>query len=132
MLFEDILGLGRATGAANAVLGEHAFKSCRTSGVTPGEVADIDADFDVDYSDLGLGELHFERQIVIEGDDVSLPGDSGSVWLNDRNEVIGLNFAGSGSGGRADANPIADVISDLGIQILPGVPDYLILSGSMP
>jgi hypothetical protein len=68
---------------------------------------------------------------VIEGDDVSLPGDSGSVWLNDRNEVIGLNFAGSASGDRADANPIPDVIAELGIQILPGVADYLILSGGV-
>ena len=129
MLFEEILGLGKATGAAVAVLGERARKSGRTTGVTPGEVADVDADFDVDYSDLGLGTLHFERQIVIEGDAVSLPGDSGSVWVNERNEVIGLNFAGGSSGDRADANPIADVIADLGIQVLPGVPDYVVLSG---
>jgi len=132
MLFEDILGLGKPTGAAAAVLGEGARKSGRTTGVTPGEVADIDADFDVDYSDLGMGVRHFERQIVIEGDDISVPGDSGSVWLNDRNEVIGLNFAGGDSGNRADANPIADVIAALQIQILPGVADYLILSGGSP
>ncbi len=105
-------------------------KSGRTTGVTAGVVADIDADFDIDYSRHGLGDRHFDRQIGIEGEGVTDTGDSGSVWLNDRNEVIGLNFAGRDSD-LAFANPIADVLAELGITILPGVPDYVILAGGL-
>ena len=128
-LFEQILGLSRATGAAAAVLGEFATKSGRTTGVTSGTVADIDYETEIDYSDLDdrVGTIAFKQQIMIEGDFASLPGDSGSVWLNAHNEVIGLNFAGSGSGRRAVANPINAVVEALGIRITPGVPlqDYL-------
>jgi hypothetical protein len=133
MLSQEILGIGRPRGSATAMLGESVFKSGRTSGVTPGEVADVDADFDVDYSDLGMSDRHFEHQIVIEGDRISLPGDSGSVWLNGRNEVIGLNFAGNDSGSRADANPISAVIDELGIVITSGIPlqDHLLVSAGL-
>lgn len=133
MLFEEILGIGRPRGSATAVLGEGVQKSGRTTGITPGVVADIDADFDVDYSDLGMGDRHFEQQIVIEGDGISLPGDSGSVWLNSRNEVIGLNFAGNEAGTRADANPIDAVIEELGFVITPGMPlqDHLLVSAGL-
>jgi hypothetical protein len=131
MMFEHILEIGPAAGTATAVLGERAQKSGRTTGVTAGEVSDVDADIDVDYSALGMGIRHFEHQVVIEGDNLSDRGDSGSVWLNDRNQVIALHFAGGDSGTRADANPIAAVIEDLGIQITPGVPlhDHLVAAG---
>jgi hypothetical protein len=122
MLFEDILGLGRLTGSAAAVLGEGASKSGRTTGVTSATVTDVDADIDVDYSDLGLGTRSFRHQLILEGDDASRPGDSGSAWINRRNDVIGLNFAGGDSGHRADANPIAAVVEALAIVITPGVP----------
>jgi hypothetical protein len=131
MLFEDILQIGPASGTASAVLGEWAQKSGRTTGYTTGQVADVDADIDVDYSELGLGIRHYEHQVVIEGDDASAPGDSGSAWLNDRSEIIALNFAGNDAHSRADANPIAPVVGDLQIVIGAGVPlhDYLLVAG---
>jgi len=122
MVAEEILEVGRPKGAATAVLGESARKSGRTTGLSVGQVADVDADFDVDYTDVGMGIRHVEHQVVIEGDAVSNRGDSGSVWLNGRDEIIALNFAGNDAGDRADANPIANVIDDLGILVNRGVP----------
>jgi hypothetical protein len=121
MLFQDILNLGRPRGWTAAVLGETAHKSGRTTGVTSATVADVDADTDIDYSELGLGVRHFRHQMVIEGTDASLPGDSGSLWMNDASQAIALNFAGGDSGHRATANPIADVIAALGFRFVPGV-----------
>jgi hypothetical protein len=122
MLFEEVLGLQAVRGTAAATLGETASKSGRTTGVTSATVTDVDADLDIDYSELGMGTRHFHGQLVLEGDDASRSGDSGSGWLNDRNELIGLNFAGSDSGGRAIANPIGAVVAALDIIVGRGVP----------
>ena len=122
LLFEEVLGLGKLTGTAAPVLGEGVSKSGRTTGVTTATVTDVDADVEVDYSDLGIGTRSYRHQLVIEGDDASRPGDSGSAWINARNELIGLNFAGGNSGRRAIANPIAAVVGALGIVVTPGVP----------
>jgi hypothetical protein len=122
LLFEEILGVGMARGHTPAMLGETARKSGRTTGVTVATVADIDASVDIDYSELGMGTRHFEHQVVLEGDDASRPGDSGSAWLNGANEMIALNFAGGDSGRRATANPVTAVVDALQIVIAPGVP----------
>lgn len=121
LLFEDILGLGPARGHRPAVLGETVRKSGRTTGVTVATVSDVDASVDIDYSELGMGVRHFDHQVVIEGDDASRPGDSGSAWLNEANEMVALNFAGGDSGHRATANPVEAVVDALQIVVAPGV-----------
>ncbi len=95
--------------------------SGRTTGVTVATVANVDASVDIDYSELGMGTRHFEHQLVLEGEDASLPGDSGSAWLNGANEMIALNFAG-GDSRRAIAIPAAAVVDALQIAIGGGVP----------
>lgn len=56
------------------------------------------------------------------GEEPSDSGDSGSLWLSDepdsRFRVVGLNH--SGTTGRADANPTADVLSAMNITFEPG------------
>jgi len=62
----------------------------------------------------------FHNQIVIEGTgEISVPGDSGSVWVDDQNKVVGLNFAGSTK--RAIANHIDSVLEALDINLGPGM-----------
>lgn len=119
-LFKEVLELGVVESSNRAVLGMIVRKSGRTTGLTPGTVSDVSADLDVGpYLD---GSTHsFIDQIVIESDsgDISLPGDSGSVWVDDANRVVGLNFAGSGP--RAVANHIDAVLNALDINLGPGM-----------
>src|SRR5262249_10216504 len=116
-LFKEVLELGIVEASGTGTLGMAVRKSGRSSGVTFGTIADISADLDVDgYPD---GTRHFVNQIVIEGNGPeSIPGDSGSVWVDDNNLVIGLNFAGSDN--RAIANHIDEVLAALDINLGPG------------
>jgi hypothetical protein len=100
-------------------LGMAVAKSGRTTGVTRGTISDLDADFDVDYSELGLGTRHVEHQIVIDDDGFSAPGDSGSLIVDDQNRPVALLFAGGDSG--TDGNPILSVIDALDISFGPSI-----------
>lgn len=117
-LFKEVLEVGFVESSNVAILGATAHKSGRSSGLTSGTISDISADVDVDgYPD---GVHSFRDQIVLEGTGpISIPGDSGSVWLNEANEVIGLNFAGSST--RAIANNIDAVLAALDINLNPGM-----------
>ncbi len=44
-------------------------------------------------------------------------GDSGSVVVDDDEYIVGLYFAGTPSGDYGVANPIADVLSELNIEV---------------
>ena len=112
-LVPEILGLGPTKGTATVALGADVVKSGRTSGVTAGVVTDVSAD--VDVQGYPGGTHAFRDQLVIEDTDPSLPGDSGSLWLDPANRVVGLNFAGSP--GLAVANPIAAVLAALGVDL---------------
>ncbi|QDV05255.1 hypothetical protein Poly30_07510 [Planctomycetes bacterium Poly30] len=49
------------------------------------------------------------------------PGDSGSVWLDDANAVVGLHFAGQRDQSGALASPISDVFDALDVIWSRGV-----------
>jgi hypothetical protein len=117
-LFKEVLEIGPVDTSGVAILGMSVRKSGRTSGLTLGTVADISAD--VDVRGYPEGTRSFHNQIVIEGTgEVSVPGDSGSVWVDDHNNVVGLNFAGSTR--RAIANHIDAVLGALDINLGPGI-----------
>src|SRR5262249_5893715 len=102
---------------ATAALGMAVWKSGARTGLTPGVVSDVDGDIEIDYSEFGMGDRDFNHQLVIEGDvAISLAGDSGSVWVDDSNRVVGLNFAGDDDGKQAIANPIGAVLEALNIN----------------
>ena len=87
----EILEVGTPTGSEAVELNQGVHKSGRTTGHTMGTVLQTDVDVNVDY---GLGKTAvFEDQII--ADVYSQPGDSGSVILNNDNQVVGLLFAGS-------------------------------------
>jgi hypothetical protein len=117
-LFKEVLEIGPVDDSGLATLEMSVRKSGRTSGLTAATVADISADVDVQgYPD---GTRSFHNQIVIEGTgEISVPGDSGSVWVDDQNKVVGLNFAGSTK--RAIANHIDSVLEALDINLGPGM-----------
>ncbi|MFB9328762.1 hypothetical protein ACFFSY_22735 [Paenibacillus aurantiacus] len=96
------------------------LKTGRTTGFVRGTVEANNVDVRVNYG--ALGTLLFRNQSVIVGNNgaaVSLPGDSGSVWLRSSdNFAAALNFAGTTEGGlRSIANPLGVVMSTYGLRI---------------
>jgi hypothetical protein len=117
---DELLGLGRVRPSpVGPTLGMAISKSGRTTGVTHGTISDLDADFDVDYSELGLGIRHVEHQLVVEEEGFSAAGDSGSLIVDNQNRPVALLFAG-GEGG-TDGNPILSVIDALKINFGPSI-----------
>ena len=121
-LLKRVFQIGGVDDVATAALGMDVWKSGARTGLTPGVVCDTDADVTVDFGESGMGDRDFNHQLVIEGDDaISLNGDSGSVWLDGANRVVGLNFAGNDDGTVANANPIGAVLDALNIDLRVGI-----------
>ncbi len=120
-------GYGTPSSATvSAGLGQSVQKYGRTTGLTTGTVAVINATVNVTYS--GKGTAHFVGQIVVDGDKGGFlkAGDSGSLLVTNGVDplvcdpgqfadecTVGLLFA-SGRGGKvAIANPIDEVLGAL-------------------
>lgn len=87
-------------------VGERFKKVGRTTGLTYGTVESVDTDVNVNYGRLGT--LSFVDQTIVRGTSpVSLPGDSGSVWLRRSDGMAAaVNFAGSADGRISIAFPV--------------------------
>lgn len=88
-------------------VGERFKKVGRTTGLRNGTVDSVHTDIQVDYGGT-LGVLTFRNQTVITGTSpVSLPGDSGSVWLRRAdNYAAAVNYAGNDTGLLSVAFPV--------------------------
>jgi hypothetical protein len=86
---KEILEVGAPTGVAEAKVGQRVRKSGRSSGVTWGEIVAVDASLNMGEE----GEARFEDQLIATN--MSQPGDSGSLVLDEHNRAVGLLFAGS-------------------------------------
>jgi hypothetical protein len=116
--------IGRIAGTATAVEGMRVRKHGRTTGLTEGFVDDesIDAVVGMDHDDPSVVAL-FQNQLRLERvapfPSFGLGGDSGSlVVAGDGLNAVGLYFAGPPSGVYGLANPIADVLSELEVQLI--------------
>jgi len=117
-LLKELFGWGSVSSVAAPRLGMRVRKSGRTTGITSGVITDESADISIrGYPD---GTRSFRNQVIIEnGSQVSRPGDSGSIWIDDSNNAVGLNFAGSGDMGVA--NPMPAVLAALNINFRFGI-----------
>jgi hypothetical protein len=113
-------------------------KSGRTTGLTCGSVSAVDVDVSVDYyRDCAETRPYltktFTNQIGVSGNHLSDAGDSGAILVDTQNaEPVGLYFAGgSDTSGVAQglANPVADVLSQLGAQAGEGA-SYSFVGGA--
>lgn len=88
-------------------VGERFKKVGRTTGRVNGTVESVYTDLQINYGG-SLGLLTFEDQTVIRGKNpVSLPGDSGSVWLRQSDHyAAAVNYAGTADGRRSIAYPV--------------------------
>jgi len=109
LVCDKILEIGIPAGTAQVNIGTPVKKSGRTTGLTQGTVTVLDAMATVNY---GTGTAIFEDQIITSN--ISAGGDSGSVVLNESNEVVGLLFAGSDT--VTIVNKISNVMSALGLD----------------
>jgi len=126
----DILGLGAVTGMEAAALGMLVVKSGRTTAITRGVVDGVSMSVSINYTDPGVVTLTNQIHIVPRAPwpavdvEISMGGDSGSVWLNEaNNRAIGLHFAGETdpvpASEHAICNPIEPVATELNFSFLP-------------
>ncbi|MET0340203.1 MAG: hypothetical protein ABW252_04345 [Polyangiales bacterium] len=120
----QIVDIGYVAGQATAVLGQTVRKRGRTTYLTHGRVDALHLTVSVDYGP-GIGRVTLTDQIGIAPDTARNPkfgdhGDSGSVVVDGARKVIGLYFAGDGTG-YGVANPIAAVLAALDVTLCTGV-----------
>ena len=112
------------TSPVSASVGDNVQKYGRTTGLTKGEVSEINVTVDVCFETNGpfscAKSATFENQIGITPGDFSDGGDSGSLIVTDNSDAnpVGLLFAGSDT--RTLANPIGDVLSRFNVSIDDG------------
>lgn len=105
-----------------AFVGQLVKKSGRTSGLTTGKVAGLDATVSVQYEDECAGTAYvttFTGQILITPGKFLKAGDSGSLLVENKTSnpaPVGLLYAGSTK--VAIANPIQDVLDALGVTMV--------------
>ena len=110
-LSDEIMEIGKIKGSKTAILGMEIKKSGRTTGLTTGEITQVDVTVRVQYGEGKIAE--FSDQIM--AGKMCSGGDSGSVVLTDDNYVVGLLFAGSDTS--MIASRIENVFELLGIDL---------------
>lgn len=108
-----ILEIGEPQGVGEGVLGLKIRKSGRTTGLTSGEITQVDATVQVSY---GAGKTATFTDQLMAGA-MSSGGDSGSAVLDESDRIIGLLFAGSDS--VTIINRIQNVVEALGVNVDP-------------
>jgi len=115
-------------GATKApALGMRLVKSGAVSGVTHAKVDGISGHYRLDYTSFGDGPQWMQGFRLVRDPDapssaISLPGDSGSLWIDSADGVaVGLHFAGedddSPLNDYALAHPIEDVFARLNVTL---------------
>jgi hypothetical protein len=107
----EILEIGTIQGLVNGELGMAIKKSGRTTGLTTGEIQQVDVTVNVQY---GAGRVALFTDQLLAGA-MSQGGDSGSAVLDSGNKLVGLLFAGSDN--TTIINRMENVFSGLGLSI---------------
>jgi hypothetical protein len=108
-----ILEIGEPQGVGEGTLGLAIRKSGRTTGLTSGEITQVDVTAQVSY---GTGKTATFADQLMAGA-MSSGGDSGSAVLDESGRIVGLLFAGSES--TTVINRIQNVVEALGVSIDP-------------
>lgn len=107
----EIMEIGKVVGIRNPVLGIEIQKSGRTTGLTTGEITQIDVTVNVRYGGGKIATFtdQFMAGKMCEG------GDSGSAVLDMDNNIVGLLFGGSSN--TMVASKISNVFDILDIHL---------------
>ena len=107
----DILEIGTIAGMKQGELGMAVRKSGRTTGLTSGEIQQVDVTVDVSYGSDRTAR--FTDQLLAGA--MSQGGDSGSAVLDTSSNLVGLLFAGSDTS--TIINRIENVFSALQVHL---------------
>ena len=107
----EILEIGAINGLAQGELGMVIKKSGHTTGLTTGEIQQVDVTVNVQYGEGPIAR--FTDQLLAGA--MSQGGDSGSAVLDNNNKLVGLLFAGSDTTTIIDR--IGNVFSALGLSL---------------
>ncbi|MCK4817994.1 hypothetical protein KA005_19645, partial [bacterium] len=107
----EIMKIGQIAGIKSAILGMKIKKSGRTTGLTTGEITQVDVTVNVQY---GEGRIASFSDQIMAGP-MCAGGDSGSAVLDENNNIVGLLFAGSDS--VMIANRIENVMELLDVSL---------------
>ncbi len=110
-LSAEILEIGAIQGRTRGELGMAVKKSGRTTGLTTGEIQQVDVTVNVQY---GAGRIARFTDQLLAGP-MSQGGDSGSAVLDQGNRLVGLLFAGSDNS--TIMNRIEHVFDALGLAL---------------
>ncbi len=126
----EILGLGTIAGIDTPTLGMLVVKSGRSTAITKGVIDGVSMSVSINYGDPGVQAFSNQIRIVPRPPwptvdyEVSIGGDSGSVWLNEaNNRAIGLHFAGESNPAPASenaiCNPMGPIATEFNFSFLP-------------
>ncbi|MCB0197586.1 MAG: hypothetical protein KDJ65_36915, partial [Anaerolineae bacterium] len=118
-LINHQVNIGPVTGVTAPVPGLRVKKSGRRSGVTQGIITGIEGRQTLLYAGVQRVIRHVVHIAPInDGDQISAKGDSGSWWLDaDRNQAVGLHFAGSNTPEYGLAIAMPQVLDALNVDI---------------
>ena len=108
----EILQIGIISGTKEGELGMKIKKSGRTTGLTSGTIEQVDVSARVSY---GSNKIALFTDQLLAGA-MSQGGDSGSAVLNDKNQLVGLLFAGSET--TTIINRIGNVFNALSVSLV--------------
>lgn len=120
----DIVGIGAITGIGTARLGDHVRKRGRSSLLTHGTVDGLFGSYLIGHGSkatawwmIGQISIAVIPDVSLNPDGVfALPGDSGSVVVNNANEIVGL-LHGGGLGTTGYATDFGPLALALGITL---------------
>lgn len=103
-------------------IGERFMKVGRTTGRVTGVVESVNTTIRVNYG-RSLGTITFNNQTIIRGQrPVSLPGDSGTVWLRQADRyAAAVNYAGSVDGRISVSFPVQWPMQRFGVRVATSV-----------
>ncbi|MBA7568817.1 hypothetical protein ES708_10552 [subsurface metagenome] len=90
-VLDEVLDIGSIEGEQEPLLGLPVQKSGRTTALTQGIIEQVEATVKVNMGELGIAD--FTDVFIMN--DISDPGDSGSLIVSKHNQAVGLLFAGS-------------------------------------
>lgn len=115
-----VAGIGPVVGQCAASAGETVRKTGYGTSFTSGIVTSTDATIRVDHGQA-LGVRVLREQIRVSAatthERFAGPGDSGAALVNVDGRVVGLHVAGTHDGAAGFACPIADVLTELDVEL---------------
>ncbi|WP_221392467.1 S1 family peptidase [Dyadobacter sp. NIV53] len=118
----EVIDIGSVSGSAIPLALETVFKRGRTTLLTKGQITDDNAVNSTTYNTYNNLVITRSGQFEISPSapftDFTLKGDSGSVSVNEHNEVVLLNYSGSDTTHKSYGTNIKSIETTLGITIL--------------